>query len=294
MKEIKTYNTEMVNGMDSIINPDIYYKNNYGFRKANLPFDYTDEEIVEYFRCERSPVYFIETYCKLYNPDTTDFRNITLYDYQIQIIENYKNNKFNIVSIPRQAGLSTIMNLLALHEAMFGVDKQINIFYPNIRTCTEKIDLMKNVYGCMPFFLKAGTVKMGIDYMTFDNGCRICANTSKIPGYQIHKLFIDNFSAMPQNSKFLTTLFPIVSALKKSSLLISSRQNNALDKFREMFLDSIEEKNNFVPYYVFWWQIPGRDEAWKTREVRNLGSEAAFDREYPDPVLEWIDININK
>jgi hypothetical protein len=299
MKDIKTYSTKIVDAMTPLGDTSIYYKKNFGFRKANLPFDYTDDEIVEYFKCERSPKYFIETYCTILTIDR--YTKITLYDYQLDIIENYKNNKFNIVSIPRQAGISIIINLLALHEAMFGVDKQIDIFYPNNDTCIERIKWTKDVYSRIPFFLKAGTVKMSPEHMLFDNGCRISAGAKKVPGYNMNKVFIDNFAAISRNNDFLNSIFPAISALRQTKLFIASRQNSHLDRFREIFLNSLEEKNSFFPHYVFWWQLPGRDQTWKNTEIRRLGSEDNFNREYHEHILEWInipltwiDIKVNK
>jgi hypothetical protein len=38
--------------------------------------------------------------------------------------------------------------------------------------------------------------------------------------------------------------------------------------------------NEYKAIRVDWWDVPGRDEAWKAREIGNLGSEEAFNQQY--------------
>ena len=39
-------------------------------------------------------------------------------------------------------------------------------------------------------------------------------------------------------------------------------------------------KNKFVATRVNWWEVSGRDNDWKEKEIKNLGSKEMFDREY--------------
>ena len=53
-----------------------------------------------------------------------------------------------------------------------------------------------------------------------------------------------------------------------------------MNKFWELYKGAIEGDNEFNPIRVEWWQIPGRDEEWKKREIAALGSEEDFNQEY--------------
>ncbi len=53
-----------------------------------------------------------------------------------------------------------------------------------------------------------------------------------------------------------------------------------MNKFWDIYKGAIEEKNEFNPIKVEWWQVPGRDEEWKKREIATLGSEDDFNSEY--------------
>lgn len=58
-----------------------------------------------------------------------------------------------------------------------------------------------------------------------------------------------------------------------------------MNKFYEIYKDAIEGNNEFNPIRVDWWQVPGRDEAWRKREIANLGSEEDFNQEYGNQFL---------
>ena len=58
-----------------------------------------------------------------------------------------------------------------------------------------------------------------------------------------------------------------------------------MNKFYEIYKSAIEGQNEFNPIRVDWWQVPGRDEEWKKKEIANLGSEEDFNQEYGNQFL---------
>jgi hypothetical protein len=58
-----------------------------------------------------------------------------------------------------------------------------------------------------------------------------------------------------------------------------------MNKFYEIYQLALEGKNSFNPIRVDWWQVPGRDEAWRQTEMANLGSEELFNQEYGNQFL---------
>jgi hypothetical protein len=58
-----------------------------------------------------------------------------------------------------------------------------------------------------------------------------------------------------------------------------------MNKFYEIYQLALEGKNSFNPIRVDWWQVPGRDEAWRQTEIANLGSEELFNQEYGNQFL---------
>jgi len=125
--------------------------------------------------------------------------------------------------------------------------------------------------------------------MKFDNGCRILAKTTTKTsgiGFTIHFLYMDEFAHINPNfiEAFFRSTYPTVSSSKVSRIIITSTPNG-MNKFYEIYQLALEGKNSFNPIRVDWWQVPGRDEAWRQTEMANLGSEELFNQEYGNQFL---------
>jgi len=67
----------------------------------------THEIFKEYARCLTNPVYAIETYLETFDKTQEGFVPFKLFPRQKEIISAYEKHRFNIVTKPRQAGVST-------------------------------------------------------------------------------------------------------------------------------------------------------------------------------------------
>jgi len=64
-----------------------------------------------------------------------------------------------------------------------------------------------------------------------------------------------------------------------SRMIITSTPNGR-NLFYRIYKNALNKVNQFKALRVDWWQIPGRDEEWKQKEIANLGSEDIFNQEY--------------
>ena len=68
----------------------------------------TNEEILtEYVKCLKDPIYTIETYLKTKDLTQGGFVPFKLFPRQKQVVNAYEKHRFNLVTKPRQAGIST-------------------------------------------------------------------------------------------------------------------------------------------------------------------------------------------
>jgi hypothetical protein len=65
------------------------------------------EILKEYAKCLASPVYAIETFFETFDKTQEGFVPFKLFPKQKEIIYAYENNRFNLITKPRQAGVST-------------------------------------------------------------------------------------------------------------------------------------------------------------------------------------------
>jgi hypothetical protein len=137
--------------------------------------------------------------------------------------------------------------------------------------------------------MKNGITAGGVTGMSFDNGCRLFSqSTTKTAaiGFTIHLLFADEFAHIHSNFllPFYRSIYPTLASSQISRIIICSTPNG-MNLFYEIYQGAIEHKNSYFPIRVDWWQVPGRDEVWKAREIGNLGSEELFNQEYGNQFL---------
>lgn len=87
-----------------------FYRGNVDLRKANLTFQYTEEEIAEIIRCKKDIVYFANTYIYLKTPEGR--RKIKLRPYQVKLLKTIQNNKYVINLSSRQVGKTFLQNVI--------------------------------------------------------------------------------------------------------------------------------------------------------------------------------------
>jgi hypothetical protein len=172
----------------------------------------------------------------------------------------------------------------------FHVERNILVMANKGATMVEIIDKIKEVLKHLPFFLKPGLLVNNQGNMKFDNGCRLfgqATTKSAAIGFTIHLLFADEFAHIQKSyvEPFYRSIYPTLSSSKISRFIITSTPNG-MNKFYEIYtaaknISGDKNKcNDFHAMTTYWYQVPGRDEAWKRREIGNLGSEELFNQEY--------------
>lgn len=270
------------NGIDykEIDNP--FHENEPELRRGNILFEYTDAELEEIKKCASDVVYFANKYCKVMTDD--GIRQIDLRDYQIQILNQYQHHRKNVFVSPRQSGKTITSSIFLLWYLLFNYEKNAMIMANIGDTAAELMDKIKVILKGLPFFLKPGILVYNVMTMKFDNGCRIMAKTTTKTssiGYTIHMLYMDEFAHINPNfiNQFFKSVYPTISSSQISRVIITSTPNG-MNKFWEIYKGAVDKENDFNPIRVEWWQIPGRDEEWKKKEIAALGSEEDFNQEY--------------
>jgi hypothetical protein len=243
-----------------------WFSSEIGLRKSGITFMMSDDEIQEYIKCKLDIHYFAEKYCRIKTEDGS-IQNITLRDYQKDILDLYTKNRFSMLMGSRQIGKTINAAITMLHYVSFNNDKNIMIVANIAGTTIEIIDKIKSIYQQLPFFLKVGLKNWNQRTIIFENGCRIKSSArSKTPaiGFTIDFLYLDEFAHIPSNiiEPYYTAVFPVVSAIENSKIVITSTPNG-MNLFHKLLMDAERPegdplKNNYKAKRVYWYQVPGR------------------------------------
>ena len=247
---------------------------------AGEEIEYTKEMIEEYIRCKEDIFYFAEKYFYIISLDDGRVL-IPLREYQKRMLKAFvepSNDRRNlIVCSARQIGKSTIMTLFILHYIIFSTHKTAALLANNERTSIDLLRKVKESYESLPLWMQPGIMQGGWSktQVALDNGCRLISGSTgsnAIRGSSINLLCLDEFAFVPDNvaDEFMSSVYPTVSSGTSSKIIMVSTPNG-MNHFFTIWINSIRGSNNFMPVQVDWWEVPGRDQAWKDRIVSDIG-----------------------
>jgi hypothetical protein len=264
-----------------IKNNEFGYLGNPNVKRDGVEVQFTLEEIKEYQKCMKDPSYFVETYVKIISLDD-GLVPFNLYDYQRNMFDHFNNNRFSIILACRQSGKSISSVGYLLWYAIFHPEKTIAILANKGATAREMLARVTLMLENLPFFLQPGCKALNKGSIEFSNNSKIIAaatSGSSIRGLSINLLFLDEFAFIDNDATFYTSTYPVVSSGKNTKIIITSTANGIGNVFHKLWEGAVTKTNEFKPFRVDWWDVPGRDEKWKKQTIANT-SEIQFDQEF--------------
>ena len=270
------------------------YLGNPSVKRDGVVTNWTNNEVKEYAKCMQDPTYFARKYCKVIHLDK-GLVPFDLYPYQEKMFNHFNTNRFNIVLACRQSGKSISSVAYLLWFALFNSEKVIAVMANKGATAREMLGRVTLMLENLPFFLQPGCKALNKGSIEFSNNSRIVAaatSGSSIRGMSVNLLYLDEFAFVERASEFYTSTYPVVSSGKDTKVIITSTANGLGNVFHKIWEGAIQETNEFIPFRVDWWDVPGRDEEWKKATVANT-SPVQFDQEFGNTFFGTGDTLIN-
>lgn len=270
------------------------YLGNINVKRDGVQHNFTEEEVKEYIKCSKDPVHFCKTYLKVISLDD-GLVPFTLYPYQEKMFEHFNNNRFSIVLACRQSGKSISSVGYIIWYACFHSEKTIAILANKGATAREMLARVTLMLENLPFFLQPGCKALNKGSIEFSNNSRIIASAtsgSSIRGMSVNLLFLDEFAFVERANEFYTSTYPVISAGKDTKVIITSTANGIGNTFHKIWEGAVQKVNEFIPFTVNWWDVPGRDEEWKNQTIANT-SQLQFDQEFGNTFYGTGDTLIN-
>ena len=264
----------------------ISYLGNANIKRDGIEQEWTQHEINEYAKCLKDPVYFARNYIKIISLDG-GLVPFNVYPYQKDMFEHFNENRFSIVLACRQSGKSVTSVVYLLWYAIFHPEKTIAILANKGATAKEMLARVTLALENLPFFLQPGCKALNKTSIEFSNNSRILASStssSSIRGMSVNLLFLDEFAFVQNDAEFYTSTYPVISSGKNTKIVITSTANGIGNVFHKLWEGAVQETNNFHPFRIDWWDVPGRDEKWKEETIANT-SEIQFKQEYGNDFL---------
>ena len=258
------------------------YLGNPNLKKVNTPVEFTKEQIIEFEKCSKDPIYFMKNYIQIVSLDE-GLIPFKMYDFQEHIVRTIHDNRFTICKLPRQSGKSTTVVSYLLHYALFNPNSNIAILANKSSTARDILSRVQLAYENLPKWLQQGVINWNKGNIELENKSTIVAaatSSSAIRGGSYNIIFLDEFAFVPANiaEMFFSSVYPTISSGTKTKLIIVSTPYG-MNQFYKLWTDAENKRNDYVPIEVHWSEVPGRDEKWKEDTIRNTSPEQ-FQQEF--------------
>lgn len=257
------------------------YLGNPNVKRDGVVQSWDADTVQEYAKCMNDAVYFAKNYCKVISLDR-GLVSFDLYPYQEKMFGQFDEFRFNIVLACRQSGKSISACAYLLWYALFHSEKTIAILANKGATAREMLSRVTLMLENVPFFLQPGCKALNKGSIEFSNNSRILAaatSGSSIRGLSVSLLYLDEFAFVERAAEFYTSTYPVVSSGKNTKVIVTSTANGIGNMFYNLWQGATQGVNEFKPFRVDWWDVPGRDEQWKQQTIANT-SQLQFDQEF--------------
>lgn len=257
------------------------YNANVNLKAAGVKVQFTPEQVQEWLKCAADPIYFIEEYCKIVSLDH-GLIPFKLYECQVEKVKIIHENRKVILMEGRQQGKTTTSAAYILWYTIFQESKTVAILANKATAAREVLHRYQLMYENLPHWLQQGVITWNKGDIELENKSLVftaATTASGIRGKSVNMLYVDETAIIPNTvaEDFFTSVYPTISAGETTKILLSSTPLG-YNHFWKFWNDAENGRNDFVPLFIPYWKIPGRDEKWAEAQRRQLG-ELKFNQE---------------
>jgi len=232
----------------------------------------TKKEILsEVIKCGKDPLYFIDNYAKITHPQRGLIPFHT-YDFQSELLKEFKDHRFNVILKARQLGISTVTAAYVVWLMLFHREKNVLVIATKFSTAANLVKKVKSILKSLPKWIMIAEVS--IDNRTsfeLTNGSQIKASsTSGDAGRSeaLSLLVIDEAAHVEGLEELWMGLYPTLSTGGRCIAL--STPNGVGNWFHKVYTESEQGLNDFKPTKLLWSVHPERDKEWFEKETKNM------------------------
>ena len=250
------------------------YLNNPQLKAAGVKIPFTQEQVQEFVKCAKDPIYFIKTYCKIISLDK-GLINFEMFGYQEKFVLDMHNNNRIISMQPRQMGKTQTVAAYILHYVLFNSHKTVAILANKAAAAREILARFQLMYENLPKWLQQGVTTWNKGDIELENGSKVftaATSGAGIRGKSVNFLYVDEAAIIPNTvaEDFFTSTYPTISSGTTTKIVLTSTPLG-YNHFWKFWNEAVEKINGFVPVEVKYWEHPDRDEKWAEQQRQLLG-----------------------
>ncbi len=258
------------------------YKNNPHLKSEGVSLPFNEEQLQEYIKCSKDPIYFINTYTQIITLDH-GLQPFKLWPFQKKMIKLMENNRFVITKLPRQVGKTVTVLAYFLWITLFHKQQNLLIAANKRQVAEDILEKYKIAYENVPLWMQQGVSEWNKGNIGLENGSRIRASSTtsgaaRSGSYNI--VLLDEFAHVQPRiaSDFYTSVYPVITSGTTTKIFMISTPRG-MNLFYKFWNDAVNKRNGYIPFEVHWSEVPGRNKKWYDETIANIG-ENQFDQEF--------------
>ena len=247
-----------------------------GFLQMLDDFSSESREDRDIFICGLDVLYFINEFCRIYNPENRSWIPFRLWDSQLPVLDLFVNGKWVCILKTRQVGITWLALAVALHESLFKARSTILIY--SLRD-DEAVELLsdqrfRGMYQQLPDHIRTQEIiRENIHNIYFANGSVVHGlTTTRGDSYTSTLAVVDEADLIPNLSTLIGRVQPAVEAGGRMILISRSDKANPLSAFKRIYRGAKADENHWKCHFLPWSADPNRSEDWYHRKVREIVS----------------------
>ena len=229
----------------------------------------------QYVECAKDPAYFMKKYCMIQHPIKGKIP-FDLYEFQEKSVNEFKDNRFNVILKARQLGISTLTAGYALWLMTFHQDKNVLVIATKQEVAKNLVTKVRVMHANLPSWLKQKCVEDNKLNLRYYNGSQIKAVSSGPEAARSEALSL----LILDEAAFIDKIDEIWTASQQTlttggSCIALSTPNGVGNWFHKTWVEAEEGRGMFNPIKLHWTVHPDRNQDWRDEQNTLLGPASA-------------------
>lgn len=244
-------------------------------------------------RCKADLIYFVRTYCKIYDNITASWIAFDLWTEQVKALKAMEGHKYILEPKARQNGASWKSAARALWKMIFLPIREVLIFSQRDDEAIKLLERLNGMYQRLPEWMKPGVKTDSAHELQLANGSRVQALPASTGGRSnaATDVIIDEADFIPDLALLVSNARPTIDAGDNQMTILSTINEDTPNSYFQRLCKAAEAGDTAWQLIFMGWQAnPNRSQAWYEEQKRitllTYGTLDPLYKHYPTNLTE--------
>jgi hypothetical protein len=244
-------------------------------------------------RCTADLIYFIRTYCKIYDNITASWIAFDLWPEQVTALRAMDGHKYILEPKARQNGASWKSAARALWKMIFLPIREVLIFSQRDDEAIKLLERLRGMYERLPDWMKPGVKTDSAHELQLTNGSRVQALPATTGGRSnaATDVIIDEADFITDLALLVSNARPTIDAGDNQMIILSTINEETPNSYFQRLCKAAESGDAaWMLIFMGWQANPNRTQAWYDEQKRitllTYGTLDPLYKHYPTNLTE--------